>query len=89
MYMILKPHCLFQDCSWEEHGFSLVSELYSEVADILDNKFKTAYNMTYYTCGHKTHVDTFLFRQAVWNYLHCLYGIRYVIKADMINLACI
>ncbi|ROT81413.1 putative P53 regulated pa26 nuclear protein sestrin [Penaeus vannamei] len=66
-----------RDCSWEEHGFSLVSELYSEVADILDNKFKTAYNMTYYTCGHKTHVDTFLFRQAVWNYLHCLYGIRH------------
>ncbi|XP_069982326.1 sestrin-2 isoform X1 [Penaeus vannamei] len=71
------PTIKSQDCSWEEHGFSLVSELYSEVADILDNKFKTAYNMTYYTCGHKTHVDTFLFRQAVWNYLHCLYGIRH------------
>ncbi|KAK8731214.1 hypothetical protein OTU49_007490 [Cherax quadricarinatus] len=71
------PTVKSQDCSWEEHGFSLVSELYNEVGDLLDDKFKTAYNMTYYTCGHKTHVDTFLFRQGVWNYLHCLYGIRH------------
>lgn len=71
------PTLKSQDCSWEEHGFSLVSELYNEVGDILDNKFKTAYNLTYYTCGHKTHVDTFPFRRAVWNYLHCLYGIRH------------
>ncbi|KAG7158461.1 Sestrin-3-like [Homarus americanus] len=66
------------DCSWEEHGFSLVSELYNEVGDLLDDKFKTAYNLTYYTCGHKLHVDTFLFRRGVWNYLHCLYGISQI-----------
>ncbi|XP_071538629.1 sestrin-2-like isoform X3 [Panulirus ornatus] len=71
------PTLKSQDCSWEEHGFSLVSELYNEVGDLLDEKFKTAYNLTYYTCGHKTHVNTFLFRQGVWNYLHCLYGIRH------------
>ncbi|XP_066950189.1 sestrin-3 isoform X5 [Macrobrachium rosenbergii] len=71
------PTLKSQDCSWEEHGFSLVSELYSEVGDILDDKFKTAYNLTYYTCGTKSHVDTFPFRRAVWNYLHCLYGIRH------------
>ncbi|KAK7080084.1 Sestrin-1, partial [Halocaridina rubra] len=71
------PTIKSQDCSWEEHGFSLVSELYSEVGDILDDKFKTAYSLTYYTCGNKTDVDTFPFRRAVWNYLHCLYGIRH------------
>ncbi|KAL7638886.1 UNVERIFIED_CONTAM: hypothetical protein RMT77_010420 [Armadillidium vulgare] len=66
-----------QDCSWEEHGFSLLSELYHEVGEILDDKFKTAYNLTYYTCGNKTHVDTYPFRRGVWNYLQCLYGIRH------------
>ncbi|RXG70766.1 Sestrin-like protein [Armadillidium vulgare] len=65
------------DCSWEEHGFSLLSELYHEVGEILDDKFKTAYNLTYYTCGNKTHVDTYPFRRGVWNYLQCLYGIRH------------
>lgn len=59
------PTLKSQDCSWEEHGFSLVSELYSEVGDILDDKFKTAYNLTYYTCGTKSHVDTFPFRRAL------------------------
>ncbi|KAK4289566.1 hypothetical protein Pmani_037474 [Petrolisthes manimaculis] len=71
------PTLKSQDCSWEEHGFSLVSELYCSVADILDDKFKTAYDLTYYTCGLKTHIDTFPFRRGVWNYLHCLYGIRH------------
>lgn len=71
------PTIKSQDCSWEEHGFSLVSELYNNVADLLDDKFKTAYSLTYFTCGHETHVDTFPFRRGVWNYLHCLYGIRH------------
>ena len=55
-----------------------MSELYNQVAELIDDKFKTAYNLTYFTCGHETHVDTFPFRQGVWNYLHCLYGIRCV-----------
>lgn len=71
------PTLKSQDCSWEDHGFSLLSELYSQVADLLDDKFKTAYSLTYFTCGHETHVDTFPFRRGVWNYLHCLYGIRH------------
>lgn len=71
------PTLKSQDCSWEDTGYSLMHQLYTEVGDILDDKFKTAYSMTYYTCGHQTHVDTYLFRQAVWNYLHCLFGIRH------------
>ena len=66
----------FQDCSWEEYGFSLLNELYSEVSTLLDQKFQTAYRMTYYTIGNKTEVDTYPFRRGVWYYLHCLYGIR-------------
>ncbi|CAL8117102.1 unnamed protein product [Orchesella dallaii] len=66
-----------QDYSWEEHGFSLVNRLYAEVGQILDDKFKVAQSMTYYTMGGRAHVDTTKFRTAVWNYIQCLYGIRH------------
>lgn len=65
-----------QDYSWEEHGFSLVNRLYADVGQILDDKFKVAQNMTYYTIGGRANVDTTKFRTAVWNYIQCLYGIR-------------
>ena len=65
-----------QDYSWEEHGFSLVNRLYADVGGYLDEKFKVAQNMTYYTMGGRPHVDTTKFRTAVWNYIQCLYGIR-------------
>jgi len=39
-----------QDYSWEEHGYSLANELYSEIAELIDDKFQTTQNLTYYTC---------------------------------------
>ena len=39
-----------QDYSWEEHGYSLANELYSEIAELMDVKFQTTQNLTYYTC---------------------------------------
>jgi sestrin len=66
-----------QDYSWEEHGFSLVNRLYADIGNLLDEKFKVAKNMTYYTMGGRAHVDTTKFRTAVWNYIQCLYGIRH------------
>lgn len=44
---------------------------------MLDEKFKTAYNLTYYTMGGRTDVDTSRFRRAIWNYIQCLLGIRH------------
>lgn len=38
-----------QDYSWDDHGLSLVSQLYNDVGYLLDDKFRTAYNLTYYT----------------------------------------
>lgn len=38
-----------QDYSWEEHGYSLANELYSEIAELIDDKFQTTQNLTYYT----------------------------------------
>lgn len=66
-----------QDYSWDDHGFSLVSSLYNDVGDLLDLKFRAAYNLTYFTIADKTNVDTSKFRRAIWNYIQCIYGIRY------------
>ena len=38
-----------QDYSWEDHGFSLANRYYSDIGSLLDDKFKCAYNLTYYT----------------------------------------
>ncbi|XP_071056827.1 sestrin homolog isoform X2 [Onthophagus taurus] len=66
-----------QDYSWDDHGYSLVNRLYNDVGNLLDEKFKTAYNLTYYTMGGRTDVDTSRFRRAIWNYIQCLLGIRH------------
>ena len=38
-----------QDYSWEDQGFSLANRLYAEIGTLLDDKFRVAYNLTYYT----------------------------------------
>ncbi|CAH0546826.1 unnamed protein product [Brassicogethes aeneus] len=71
------PTFRVQDYSWDDHGYSLVNRLYNDVGNLLDEKFKTAYNLTYYTMGGRTDVDTSRFRRAIWNYIQCLLGIRH------------
>lgn len=66
-----------QDYSWDDHGYSLVNRLYNDVGFYLDDKFRTAYNLTYYTIAGRTNVDTSKFRRAIWNYIQCIYGIRH------------
>lgn len=66
-----------QDYSWDDHGFSLVNRLYNDVGHLLDYKFRSAYNLTYFTMADKTNVDTSKFRRAIWNYIQCIYGIRH------------
>lgn len=66
-----------QDYSWEDHGLSLVSQLYNDVGYLLDDKFRTAFNLTYYTIAGRQNVDTSKFRRAIWNYIQCIYGIRH------------
>lgn len=43
------PTFRIQDYSWDDHGFSLVNRLYNDVGELLNEKFKVAYNLTYYT----------------------------------------
>lgn len=71
------PTFRIQDYSWDDHAYSLVNRLYSDVGTLLDEKFKVAYNLTYYTMGRKKNVDTSVFRFAVWNYIQCIFGIRH------------
>ncbi|XP_032687012.1 sestrin homolog isoform X1 [Odontomachus brunneus] len=71
------PTFRVQDCSWDDHGYSLVNRLYNDVGNLLDDKFKTAYNLTYYTMGTHNKVDTSRFRRAIWNYIQCMFGIRH------------
>ncbi|ESO84167.1 hypothetical protein LOTGIDRAFT_155490 [Lottia gigantea] len=71
------PSFRANEYSWEEHGFSLANRLYSDIGSLLDDKFNMAYNLTYYTMGDNTQVDTSSFRKAIWSYIHTMYGIRH------------
>ncbi|RMC07404.1 hypothetical protein DUI87_16869 [Hirundo rustica rustica] len=65
-----------QDYTWENHGFSLVNRLYSDIGHLLDEKFRMVYNLTYNTMATHEDVDTTTLRRALFNYVHCMYGIR-------------
>ncbi|XP_075453697.1 sestrin-1 isoform X2 [Ascaphus truei] len=71
------PTFRVQDYSWEDHGYSLVNRLYPDVGQLLDEKFHIAYNLTYNTMAMHKDVDTSTLRRAIWNYIHCMFGIRY------------
>lgn len=66
-----------QDYSWEDHGYSLVNRLLPDMGQHLDEKFQVVSNMTYHRMAMHEGVDTYTLRKALWNYIHCLYGIRY------------
>ncbi|KAA0710356.1 Sestrin-2 [Triplophysa tibetana] len=71
------PTMRAQDYSWEDHGFSLMNRLYGEMAQLLDEKFQVVCALTYHTMAMHSDVDTSTLRKAIWNYIHCIYGIRY------------
>jgi len=68
---------LIQDFSWEDQGYSLASRLYMDFGSLLDDRFNAAQQLTYNMVGSNTEVDTTVFRRAVWNFIHCVYGIRH------------
>ncbi|KAM8792270.1 sestrin-1 isoform 2-T2 [Rhynchonycteris naso] len=71
------PTFRVQDYCWEDHGYSLVNRLYPDVGQLIDEKFHIAYNLTYNTMAMHKDVDTSTLRRAIWNYIHCMFGIRY------------
>ena len=43
---------------------------------MLDEKFQMAASLTYNTMASHKDVDTSMLRRAIWNYIHCMFGIR-------------
>lgn len=70
------PSHMSQDYTWEDHGYSLIQRLYPEGGQLLDEKFQAAYSLTYNTIAMHSGVDTSMLRRAIWNYIHCIFGIR-------------
>lgn len=64
--------------SWEDHGFSLMNRLYPDMGQLLDEKFQVVSSLTYRTMAMHCDVDTSMLRKAVWNYIQCVFGIRWV-----------
>lgn len=58
-----------QDYSWEDHGFSLINRLYSDIGHLLDDRFRSVVTLP------SLHSPDL--RRAIWNYTHCVLGIRY------------
>ncbi|XP_028975269.2 sestrin-3 isoform X2 [Esox lucius] len=58
-----------QDYSWDDHGFSLVNRLYSDIGHKLDERFRRVMDLP------STHSPDL--KRAIWNYIHCMLGIRY------------
>ncbi|XP_062917115.1 sestrin-3-like [Mobula hypostoma] len=66
-----------QDYSWEDHGFSLVNRLYSDIGHLLDEKFRTVYSLKNGTMAKQRGCDFSVLKRGIWNYIHCMFGIRY------------
>uniref|UniRef100_A0A8C3SJV5 Sestrin 3 n=1 Tax=Chelydra serpentina TaxID=8475 RepID=A0A8C3SJV5_CHESE len=68
---------LFRDYSWEDHGFSLVNRLYSDVGHLLDEKFRTVDGLQSNAMAKRQGCESSVFKRGIWNYIHCMFGIRY------------
>ncbi|XP_070616149.1 sestrin-1-like isoform X2 [Erythrolamprus reginae] len=66
-----------QDYSWEDHGFSLVNRLYSDIGHLLDEKFRTVDGLLSCSLAKRQGCEHATFKRGIWNYVHCMFGIRY------------
>ena len=65
----------FGDYSWSEHGYELLEQFFSGAGPLLDEQFTHTYNLTYSRLKNSEGVDSTPFRNAVWHYVHRLFGI--------------
>jgi len=64
-----------QDYGWKEDGFELARRFLPGAATLLDEEFDHIYGLTYNMFNQNTNVDTFPFRQAIWQYVQRVQGI--------------
>uniref|UniRef100_A0A8C9EX25 Sestrin 3 n=1 Tax=Pavo cristatus TaxID=9049 RepID=A0A8C9EX25_PAVCR len=69
--------CAQQDYSWEDHGFSLVNRLYSDIGHLLDEKFRMVDGLQSSAMAKRQGCEPSVFKRGIWNYIHCMFGIRY------------
>jgi len=66
-----------QDYSWDDHGFSILSNFYSEIAMLLDEKFRISKNiykkLEKNSNGGKK--PTVMFQRAIWTYVQHIHGV--------------
>ncbi|NXS14397.1 SESN3 protein, partial [Neodrepanis coruscans] len=65
-----------QDYSWEDHGFSLVNRLYSDIGHLLDEKFRMVDGLQSSAMAKRQGCEPSVFKRGIWNYIHCMFGIR-------------
>lgn len=68
--------CAQQDYSWEDHGFSLVNRLYSDIGHLLDEKFRMVDGLQSSAMAKRQGCEPSVFKRGIWNYIHCMFGIR-------------
>ncbi|XP_069468501.1 sestrin-3-like isoform X5 [Ambystoma mexicanum] len=66
-----------QDYSWEDHGFSLVNRLYSDIGLLLDEKLRSVDSLQNGNMAKRQGCESSVFKRGIWNYIHCMFGIRY------------
>ena len=66
-----------------------MNRLYSDIGHLLDEKFRMVYNLTYNTMATHEDVDTTMLRRALFNYVHCMFGIRYGCRRDRCVRVCV
>ena len=64
-----------QDYSWEDHGYTFLDKYYEGIASLLTTQFTTIRELTYHEYGPDKDVDTTPYRNAIWHYVHRLFGI--------------
>eukprot|EP00092_Neocalanus_flemingeri_P030456 GFUD01033062.1.p1 GENE.GFUD01033062.1~~GFUD01033062.1.p1 ORF type:complete len:388 (-),score=54.54 GFUD01033062.1:292-1455(-) len=64
-----------QDYCWDDQGFSVLSTFYSDIAVLMDDKFRTARKLT--QNNEENHNANETFRTAVWNYVQCIFGVHH------------
>jgi len=66
---------MVQDFSWDDQGFCVISNFYSDIAVLLDDKFRAANSLA--TEAEEDKEQEAAFRRAVWNYVQSLFLVRH------------
>ena len=72
---------LVQEFSWDDQGFCVMSNFYSDIAVLLDDKFRLAHSLV--DTMEENKEQEAIFRRAVWNYVQ----VRHFVSFQHINLS--